>query len=223
MLRSKERLVFELSIKCIVVGDSGAGKTSIIRQFTQNTFLGQPVQSFGDQFSEKRITLGDTPVCIEIGDIGGAQESICPSRTITCSSYRYVESVIIVFDATNPIQFEQIESWIKEVKTQASKTAQIILVRNKIDSEDCKVTAEEAQEMANKYNILYIGTSAKLNDNIEFLFQSVAQNAVDRTVNQRVITTKYSPSKPRTHKKKRRSCDKILERFKSIASRPMNN
>jgi len=50
-----------------------------------------------------------------------------------------------------------------------------ILLGNKTDVEEWKVTKEEGQALADKYNIPFLLTSAKSGDNIEGVFDKIAQ------------------------------------------------
>ena len=63
----------------------------------------------------------------------------------------------------------------------------MILVGNKNDIADRKVTIEEGKELANKYNMTFLETSAKTSENVKQSFFSLIKE----------IKTKVKGTKPR--------------------------
>jgi len=48
---------FNISIKCILIGDSEVGKSSILSQYTQNIFFLDSTSTIGVDFGTKDISL----------------------------------------------------------------------------------------------------------------------------------------------------------------------
>jgi GTPase SAR1 family protein len=68
-------------------------------------------------------------------------------RAITTSYYRGADGVVMVYDITNPDSLTSLaQTWIKEIRTYASKKPQIILVGNKTDLRP-KMKADEIERM----------------------------------------------------------------------------
>lgn len=83
----------------------------------------------------------------------------------------------MVFDITRKATFENVDKWIKEVRDNAEEGVTIMLVGNKCDmTEQRAVKTEEAIEYANKNRLIYVETSALLdNDNIEVAFRQLVE------------------------------------------------
>lgn len=83
---------------------------------------------------------------------------------------------MIVFDITDRESFEHVRNWMADIDKFAKEGVLRILVGNKCDLENSRqVRKEEGNEIANKYGIKYIETSAKETTNIEDLFISTAK------------------------------------------------
>ena len=56
------------SFKIIVIGDSGAGKTCMIRRFTKNQFSPGYLSTIGVEFESKEITVEGKKIQLQIWD-----------------------------------------------------------------------------------------------------------------------------------------------------------
>ncbi len=82
----------------------------------------------------------------------------------------------MVYDVTDRESFKAVENWMAEVDKYASESAIKIFVGNKSDVEDKrKVTREEGADLAGRYNVKFIETSAKNSKNVTEAFQMLAR------------------------------------------------
>ena len=68
--------------------------------------------------------------------------------------------------------FEDVEMWLKEIKTHSSPDVKVFLIGNKVDLEDRrKVPVEMAKKFKEDYNLdLFMETSAKSGFNARTIF-----------------------------------------------------
>ena len=80
--------------------------------------------------------------------------------------------MINLFDVTNMKTFENIEQWIPLVRKEKDDLP-VILVASKCDLEDfTAVSDEQAEKALVEYNLQgYVKTSAKLDFNVDYLFE----------------------------------------------------
>ena len=91
---------------------------------------------------------------------------------MTSSYFKGSKGVLIVYDITNYSSFESVDRWINEFRMKSEENSAIILVGNKNDiEEERKVTKEEGEEKAKKYNLAFFETSAKDGKNVEEAFK----------------------------------------------------
>ena len=161
------------------MGDSGVGKSCIILRYIENNFSTNLMNSIGVDFKLKNIELDNKKIKLQIWDTAGQERF----RTITTSYYKGAHAILIVFDITDRESFEHVRNWMADIDKFAKEGVLRILVGNKCDLENSRqVRKEEGNELANKYGIKYIETSAKETTNIEDLFISTAKNLLSKQV-----------------------------------------
>ena len=165
--------------KILLLGDSGVGKSCIIIRYIENNFSTNLMNSIGVDFKLKNIELDNKKIKLQIWDTAGQERF----RTITTSYYKGAHAILIVFDITDRESFEHVRNWMADIDKFAKEGVLRILVGNKCDLENSRqVRKEEGNEIANKYGIKYIETSAKETTNIEDLFISTAKNLLSKQV-----------------------------------------
>ena len=75
--------------------------------------------------------------------------------------------------------FNDIDAWLKELKSNSNPDVKLFLVGNKVDLEnDREVTYADAKQLADSWGIEYMETSAKNNFNCKEAFEKLAQQIV---------------------------------------------
>ena len=135
------------------------------------------MNSIGVDFKLKNIEIDNKKIKLQIWDTAGQERF----RTITTSYYKGAHAIVIVFDITDKDSFEHVKIWMQDIGKFAKQGVMRILVGNKCDLENQRaITKEEGNEMALKYGIKYVETSAKDTINIEELFVNTAKNLMEK-------------------------------------------
>ncbi|KAK7053118.1 Ras-related protein Rab-27A [Halocaridina rubra] len=162
---------YDYLIKFLALGDSGVGKTSFLYQYTEGIFQQQFISTVGIDFREKRLIYrGDGTgrpqgVHLQLWDTAGQEKF----RSLTTAFYRDAMGFLLLFDLTNEQSFLDIRSWLEQLKTHAyCDNPDIILCGNKVDLSDQRIISEQrAKEVAEKFGLHYIETSAATGQNVE--------------------------------------------------------
>lgn len=161
----------DFMFKLLIVGESGVGKTCILLRFAEDLFEENFLTTIGVDFKVKQITVDDKQIKLQIWDSAGQERF----KNITMSYYRNCSGIIIVYDVTNHNSFEKVGEWIEEVRRYVP-TVPLMIIGNKCDMEDKRqVSTEEGRELAAKYNLIFLETSAKNNTNIENTFTDLSR------------------------------------------------
>ena len=97
---------------------------------------------------------------------------------------------ILMFDLTSEQSFLNVRNWITQLKCHAyCEDPDVILVGNKADREDARVVSQtRAKELADKYALPYIETSAftaqNVKESIEILLEKVMLR-MEKTIGRR--------------------------------------
>lgn len=101
-------------------------------------------------------------------------------KTITQTYYKGAMGIVMVFAVNDRASFNAMENWLKQIKTHAAENVVKVLVGNKIDCEDRKVTADEGQRLGDEFGVEYFEVSAKENKNIGEMFMAIGKEIKDK-------------------------------------------
>ena len=165
------------SFKIIVIGDSAVGKSSLTLKGTKDHFKDFYTPTIGFEFLSFNIRIKDKIVKLQIWDTCGQEVY----RSLISSFYRNSSLAIIVYAIDNQESFDNLESWLDEIKSQTHPNLKIFLIGNKVDLEDKRVIDRAiAEELAKEHKIdLFLETSAKTGYNAQKLFVKAAQILVE--------------------------------------------
>ena len=166
-------LQYDLSFKIIVIGDSGVGKSCLTNRATTNLFEDTYSATVGFEFLSFNVKIEDKVVKLQIWDTCG-QELY---RSLITNFYRNSSLAIIVYAVNSKDSFENIEMWLRELRTHSNPDAKVFLIGNKIDLEnERKISTEEGQRYAEQYKLnKFVETSAKTGFNAKNIFIEAAK------------------------------------------------
>lgn len=154
----------------IVVGDSAAGKTSIINAWCRGETAGAARPTIGVAFSKRSVALPGLNVSLQIWDTAGQEKF----RSVNTLYYRNAAAAVIVYDITNPASFASVSGWLEEIRRHGARHMIIVLVGNKVDLKASRLVGErEARDFAESNGLLYMETSAKTGVGINEIFRLV--------------------------------------------------
>ena len=171
--------------KCqlLIIGDSTVGKTSILSRFANGTFNANYLATVGLDNFTKDETIDDKNVHIKIWDTAGQERF----KALTKGFFRNAEGIMIVYDVTNQETFDSLKNWIQSIKDNMGndfmERVPIVIIGNKIDSDEREVKTEDAESFCKQQNYPYFETSAKTGENIDstvrFLVKKVIESNSD--------------------------------------------
>ena len=153
--------------KVVVVGDSGVGKTNLIKRFINNEFKSDSKATVGVEILSKNFIINNEIFKIEIWDTAGQERY----KSITTAYYKGAKGAMIIYDVTNQNSFNNVDKWFNEIKDKASKNINLIMIGNKTDLDDKKVvSSEDSLDKAKNFDIPVMETSALNASNVKEAF-----------------------------------------------------
>lgn len=149
------------ALKFVLVGDSGVGKTQLLRRFGKKDFLRESLSTMNMEFSTRDIPFERCVIKAQIWDTAGQERF----ESMTKAYYRDAMGAFLVYDVTDRDSFEHLkEIWLKQLRDFAHEKIQMMLVGNKADSNMTpgarKVTQEEGIAFAKELDMDFTETSA---------------------------------------------------------------
>jgi small GTP-binding protein len=164
------------SIKVVLIGDSGVGKTAIYQRLDSNTFIEDHLMTIGAAYTKITIDSALGPIEVGIWDTAGQEKF----RNIVPMYFQRADYAFIVYDISSRETFNNLEVWYQMVKEKAPVDAKIIIIGNKSDLESRReVSFEEGTDFATEIESLFIETSAKTGQGIELIHEMIAKQEID--------------------------------------------
>ena len=165
----------ERKFKILLLAESGGiGKTCFSTRYTENKFYSDKhLSTIGIDFKTKIIELKNgKSVKLQIWEH--------PSQDRFRSSLReeFIKNshgIILLYDITDLESFKKLNdnSWIDDIKENASKKTVVYLVGNKIDKEEeRKVKKQDGEELAKELGFYFAEVSALTGYNVKEIFEN---------------------------------------------------
>jgi small GTP-binding protein len=168
---------YDLSFKLIVVGDSGVGKSCITNKATKDIFEDSYNATVGFEFFTFNIKLCEKVIKLQIWDTCGQEQY----HSLITNFYRNSSLAIIVYAVNDKETFDNVEMWLRELRTHSSPDIKVFLIGNKIDlTEKRQVKTEDGKSFAKQNNFSkFIESSAKDGINAKEIFIDAAKLLYD--------------------------------------------
>ena len=207
------------SVKVVLLGEAGVGKTSIIHQFTYHTFDPDCISSISAQFVSKTIDYqGYGAIKYDIWDTAGQERY----RSMAKIFYKDAKVIVFVYDITSQPTFEGLKNyWYEQTKTNCEKDAILAVVANKNDLYgDQIVPDEEGQRFADEIGAIFQSTSALSDSGIGKLFDHIGRKYIDSDYDYKDLDVKQ---KAKYEKKLKKQNEKNNEDEKKVKLGNTNN
>ena len=160
-----------INFKVIIIGDSGVGKSSILKRAVKNTFDQGYQATIGFEFLLMHFKVNDLKIKLQIWDTCG-QEMY---RSLVQGFYHNSSLAIIVYDINVKESFQNADIWLKDLKQHTEQELPVFLVGNKYDLEK-NVPTNEANNFYKNNNLSYFAEcSAKSGYNVQEIFYEAAR------------------------------------------------
>eukprot|EP00762_Andalucia_godoyi_P007164 ANDGO_08116.mRNA.1 Ras-related protein Rab-1A len=167
-------------IKVLSIGDSGVGKSCLIKRYCEERFISKYISTIGVDYGVKRISMPDwgplgMDLRINFWDFAGASDFF----EVRNEFYKDAQGVIVVFDAASRKSFDALDEWLDEAQKYGAKDAVTFLCANKVDSKRV-VSEKEGKQWAQAHGLTYFETSASSGDNVKTMFETLFHNIVQK-------------------------------------------
>lgn len=162
-----------MSLKVVLLGDSGVGKSSIVLRFVADNFKGDEDATIGASFMGKMMQFNEKSIKFNIWDTAGQDRY----HTLAKMYYRDAQAAILVYDITKTASFLGLKRWNEELSENGPKDLIKVIAGNKEDLVEAEtVNPTEVREFAAEIGASYKKTSAKTSYGIEQVFKEIASS-----------------------------------------------
>lgn len=157
--------------RIVVLGEGGVGKSALTLQFVNHNFLEYHDPTIEDAYQRQAVIDGE-PALLDILDTAGQIEfTAMREQYMRCG-----EGFLICYSLTDRRSFEEVAGYKKLItKVRAADSIPIVLVGNKVDLDDRKITTEEGQALAQAMGCPFFETSAALRHFVDDAFHMLVR------------------------------------------------
>eukprot|EP00808_Paulinella_micropora_P025654 g50787.t1 len=163
--------------KLIIIGDTGTGKSCLLRYFLEKTFVRNTTHTIGVEFGSKVVEVGKHKVKLQIWDTAGQERY----RSVTKSYYRGAIGCLVVYDITSRESYNHLLPWLNDAKSLARSDLAAVIVGNKCDLKDDRdVTVLEASRLAQENDLLFMEASARSGEYVDEIFIKLTRTILSK-------------------------------------------
>merc|ERR1711988_1860462 len=145
-----------IRIKVISMGESGVGKSCIIKRYCEEQFVSRYISTIGVDFGVKNVKLNSgVEAKVNFWDLAGAAEFF----EVRNEFYKDSQGAMLVYDVSK-------------------KMIEIAVCANKTDLHKRIVSEKEGREWAQRQGYMYYETSASSGENVETMFKELFEKVV---------------------------------------------
>ena len=161
----------EFTFKVVILGDSGVGKTSLVKYEIKNSFVKSSDSTIIFEHSFKNFSVMGKNVRLQIWDTCGKEMY----RSSVQNFYRSALCIFVVFSLETLDSLDKVNQWIEEIKENNNEDSILVLVGNKSDlTPKRRIEREEIEQYCKNNGIEdYFETSAKSGENVHEVFKTV--------------------------------------------------
>ena len=166
-----------ITFKILTIGESGVGKTCVLRRFVENKFLKNHLATIGIDFKTKTLNINNQEIKLKIWDTAGQERF----RNITTQYYKGADGIVLVYDVTDEASYDKIKDWMEQITSNTHQDEiGLVLLGNKCDMEPRNVTEEMGNKMAEELKINYFETSALTGQGIKEAFEKLTRDIMQK-------------------------------------------
>ena len=201
------------TVKVVLLGEAGVGKTCIISQFISGVFDADTISSLSAQFitKKKEYKKYEKSLKIEIWDTAGQERF----RSLAKIFYKDAKVICLVYDITSKKSFEELKNFWYEQQTKLNVDGEPIfaVVGNKYDLYETTQVDDEAKNFAKSIGAIFQYTSAKDASGINELFNNIGEKYFDPSID---INEKENKEKEEYEQKKLQKAQKKVQNKEKI-------
>ena len=166
-----------MTFKILTIGESGVGKTCVLRRFVENKFSKNHLATIGIDFKTKTLNIYNQEIKLKIWDTAGQERF----RNITTQYYKGADGIVLVYDVTEESSYDKIRDWMEQILSNTTQDEiGLVLLGNKCDMNPRTVTVEMGNKMAEDLKISYFETSALTGQGINEAFEKLTKDIMKK-------------------------------------------
>lgn len=162
--------------KIIIAGDSGVGKTSLVRRYVDDEFIPSKKATIGIEYFLKNVKLDELTesefIALQIWDLAGEEKY----QTFLPSYIPWTQGMIMVYSDDIKKSLSYLHAFSDVMNSLVKSKIPVILIQAKNDLDTHSMDKKKIQQFMDKYGInVCLNTSAKTGENVNTAFYTITE------------------------------------------------
>eukprot|EP00656_Telonema_subtile_P003757 TRINITY_DN11698_c0_g1_i7.p2 TRINITY_DN11698_c0_g1~~TRINITY_DN11698_c0_g1_i7.p2 ORF type:complete len:212 (+),score=50.69 TRINITY_DN11698_c0_g1_i7:101-736(+) len=157
--RGKKRVTPDVTLKLLVVGDAGTGKTALVNRYAGGDFDSKYVSTVGIDLKITKMQIDGHHLRVQIWDTSGDEKYF----SITKGYYAQADGIVVCYNRAKQASFDSLPKWIEQIErgVRPGQDCDKILVALGDDMENKVVSTQSGEKVAAANGMQFFTTSAK--------------------------------------------------------------
>lgn len=165
---------YDFLYKIMLIGDSGVGKSALLRRFCDDEYTEDYTATIGVDFKIKTLLVDNHTIKLQIWDTAGQERF----NSLIRAYFRGAHGIFIVVDMTDEQTLLQVsKNWMTVINEEADMDPTLVLLANKADLQS---QAKVTQKQLDRLLIPHFKTSAKSGLNVREAFEMLAREILKK-------------------------------------------
>jgi small GTP-binding protein len=163
--------------KICLLGEFAVGKTSLVRRFIEERFDDRYLSTIGVKISRRQLMRPYGKLNLLLWDLAGSDEF---NGQIRANYLRGAAGALIVCDLTRAETLSGFQRYVDQIQA-VGLSIPMVFVGNKVDLPESRAISEaELATIAQQFGAPYFASSAKTGENVETIFERLAEQIETR-------------------------------------------
>uniref|UniRef100_A0AAV2M7N6 Uncharacterized protein n=1 Tax=Knipowitschia caucasica TaxID=637954 RepID=A0AAV2M7N6_KNICA len=160
-----------IKYEVVMIGDSSVGKTSFMQRAQSGRFSSDVPASIGMDSYKWTVVVDGKPVVLHLWDTAGQERF----HSMTKQLFHRGQAFLLMYDISCRQTFTAVSYWANCIKDGAGENVVTLLLGNKCDSKERKVTRDEGEILSQENGFNFIECSAASGENVVEALETVAR------------------------------------------------
>jgi len=188
------------------MGDSNAGKTSLVTRYVKGEFIDRPFPTIGESLYSKNLKIFGHDVLLKIYDTAGVEDY----GGIQQFTIRESNAVIFAasYDSTDSLANVNEVWWntITNVIAENTFIPFLAITKSDISASEKQITDTDIETVKRTHSLTSMCVSAKSGENVDVLFEEIAKQLLSKSTPVPLDKNRVSLENPSINPKKSGCC-----------------
>eukprot|EP00658_Telonema_sp_P-2_P019562 TRINITY_DN17723_c0_g1_i2.p1 TRINITY_DN17723_c0_g1~~TRINITY_DN17723_c0_g1_i2.p1 ORF type:complete len:643 (+),score=169.74 TRINITY_DN17723_c0_g1_i2:160-2088(+) len=157
--RAKKRVTPDVTLKLLVVGDAGTGKSSLVNTYAGGDFDSKYVSTVGIDLKITKMQIEGHHLRVQIWDTSGDDKYF----SITKGYYAQADGIVLCYNRAQQSSFDSLPKWIEQIErgVRPGQDCDKILIALGDDMDNKVVSNQAGEKVAQENGMQFFSTSSK--------------------------------------------------------------